>query len=114
MINMEATLKLERIGGFNGSAWCAEIIGYDPKYTYNRAFLKGRNDYTHANSKKTRGVYTYYTLEAGKVYEVLEPLSWQRSDRYFCKVDDDGDIVAIEKREVDELMNGKLMTNDEN
>ena len=106
---MEATLKLERIGGFNGIAWCAEIVGHDPKFTYERAFLKGRNDYTNANSKNTRGVYTYYTLESSRVYEVLEPLSWSRSARYFCKVDEDSDIIEIEKSEVDEILNSKSM-----
>lgn len=66
--------------------WVAEIIGRHPTYRYERRFLHGRKDYSRANGVGSRGVYLYYHLEPGRVYEVNELLSWSRSDRYFCQV----------------------------
>lgn len=81
--------------------WAAEITGFDTRFGYQRRFLYGKKDYMHANSMGSRGVYVYYTLESGAVYEVLEPLSWRKSDRYFCRVTDNGKIERILKEDVD-------------
>jgi hypothetical protein len=82
--------------------WVARIIGHDPKYKYVREFLKGKKDYTKANSKGSRGVYLWYILESGYVYEVSSPSTWSRIDRYFCTVTDDGEIQRVDKDYVDQ------------
>lgn len=82
-------------------SWCAEIIGHDPRYGYARRFLSCKRDYRTANSVGSRGVYKYYILESGHIYEVSSPLSWRKVDRYFCRVADDGSIIRLSQDEVD-------------
>lgn len=77
--------------------WVARITGHHPQYKYEREFLRGKKDYTHANSKGSRGVFVYYLLESGLVYEVKK-----RSDRFFCIVNDDGDIIKVTKGYVEQ------------
>lgn len=86
------------------SGWVAEITGYDQKYKYARKFLKPKIDYSRANSKGSRGVYAEYILESGRIYDVLQPVSWKNSLRYFCTVDDEGNIVQIEEERVREIL----------
>ncbi len=86
------------------SYWVAEITGVDRKYGYSRKFIKGRKDYKYSNSKGSRGVLIEYILESGRIYEVKKPLSWQRSERFFCKVADNGEIVRIDEEEVKECL----------
>lgn len=82
-------------------AWCAEIVGRDPRYGLDRRFLRGKKDYRFANSTGSRGVYLYFILESGRIYEVSSPQSWHRDDRYFCHVTDAGDIERITREDVD-------------
>ena len=70
--------------------WVAEIDGKHPKYRWERRFLDGRKDYSEANSIVSRGVYLYYILAPGHIYEVNDLVSWQSRQRYFCRVDDNG------------------------
>lgn len=81
--------------------WVAEITGSDLIYKYSRKFLKCKVDYSKANSKGTRGVIHWFILETGKIYEVESPVSWSRKERYFCKISECGDIIKIDKSEVD-------------
>lgn len=90
------------IGEREAPLWVAEIIGRDQVYRYGRRFLRGTRNYKYANAAGTRGIFTWYILESGRVYEVKSPQTWSRTDRYFCRVTDDGDIVRITKEEVDE------------
>jgi hypothetical protein len=53
----------------------------------------GRTDYSQANSKGSRGVRIWYTLESGRRYKVRSPQSWKSTDEYICHVAEDGDIV---------------------
>ena len=53
----------------------------------------GKTDYTHANSKGSRGVRVHYILESGKRYLVKSPQSWKSSDTYVCHVDKEGEII---------------------
>lgn len=78
--------------------WVAEITGLDPQYRYKRAFLSGQKDYSEANSIGSRGVYVYYHLEPGRVYEVNELVTWTRTRRYFCRVEH-GRIVEMGREE---------------
>ena len=89
------------IGQDPDSIWIAEIIGYNDRSEYQRRYLRGRRDYTKANSKGSRGVFMWYILEAGKTYEVSSRASWSRMDRYFCIVSPEGDIIRISKEEGD-------------
>lgn len=94
-------------GTFKASYFVAEITGLHPKYGYERRFLKPQRDYRSASSTGNRGVYAYYILESGKIYDVLKPVSWKNSHRYFCTVDEDGDIITLEKKEVDECLKNR-------
>lgn len=96
------------LGRWPARYWAAEITGFDSKFGYARTFLRGKKDYSDANGVGSRGVYVYYILESGHVYEVLRPKSWGRSIRYFCTVSETGEIVTMTKDEVNEwLKNGK-------
>lgn len=57
------------------------------------SIVRGRTDYSHANSKGSRGVKMWYTLKSGRRYKVKAPQSWKNSDEYFCHVNDSGEIV---------------------
>src|SRR5262245_32437940 len=65
------------------SYWVAQITGVHERFKYERKFLKGKKDYTHANRKGSRGVFVYYLVESGNVYEVKR----SSKRRYFCIVD---------------------------
>ncbi len=84
-------------GGFN-RAWVAIIKDYY-QGKFLREFPLGYKDYSEANSKGSRGVYKYYYLEEGYIYEVSEPTSWKNTDRYFCRVED-GIEFKMSKEEV--------------
>lgn len=97
---MKALINLECIGdgGSRGSRadyWVAEVIGLSPHFGVKRQFLGCHKDYSRANSVGSRGVYAYYVVESGHIYEVSEPLSWKKVDQYFCTVDGDGEIVRL-------------------
>jgi hypothetical protein len=77
--------------------WCAKITGKDTYYGYKREFVQGKKDYTHANSKGSRGVFVYFLVESGFVYEVKGSRR-----RYFCAVLENGDIAEISKEDVEE------------
>lgn len=85
----------EVFGKVPPTAWVAEITAFDAKYKYTRHFMRFKKDYSRSNSKGSRGVYAEYLLESGQIYEVKE-----RKERYFCKVDDAGEIVKITEEEV--------------
>lgn len=83
--------------------WVAEITGLSEKYKYKRRFLEYKKDYTDSNSIGTRGVYAYYILDNDRIYDVSEPISWGKTDRYFCTVRDD-EIIRLQESEVEELL----------
>lgn len=87
-------------GGMPSSGWVAEIIGFDKKYKYQRYFLKAKKDYSRGNSRGSRGIYAEYILESGRIYQVKEQTSWKNSEKYFCIVTEDGEIIKIDESEV--------------
>lgn len=95
-------------GGMPPSGWVAEITGFDLKYKYARTFLKHKLDYSRANSKGSRGVYAEYILESEKIYEVKERTSWKKVYRYFCTVNQEGEIVILPESEVQEWLKNHL------
>jgi hypothetical protein len=110
-------LHLEAIGedqaqglkmfGFKSRAWVAEIIGFSDRYigNFERRFLDPQTDYTHSNSKGSRGVIKVYYLYSEHIYEVAEPKSWKCTERYFCYIDDDGKLEVLTKEEVTTCLN---------
>lgn len=90
------------------SYWVAEITGSDPVYKYARAFLKGKKDYTKANSVGSRGVFINYLLESGHLYEIKAQVSWKSNDRYFCMVSDAGEITKLTPEEADQWLKEHL------
>lgn len=93
------TVEYETIGGER--PWVAEITGKDAKYGLARKFVDGTRDYSRANSKRTRGVYTTYTLVPGRVYECSDPRSWSRTERYFARVVD-GELETMDAEQVEQ------------
>ncbi|MEQ2441793.1 hypothetical protein [Solibaculum intestinale] len=81
------------------SSWVAEVLGPSEKYRLERNFLKPKLDYSRANGIGSRGVFAEYILESGKLYEVKSQESWSRTDRYFCIVDQDGDVIKISEED---------------
>lgn len=110
------TVALERLwrgvlsdGGVDGGRvmnlatrrpWVAEVTGLCPRFGLSRDFLHGKKDYRRANSKGSRGVYIYYRLKPGRVYEVNEWRGWRDLDRHFCRVEG-GNRIRMTRGEVD-------------
>lgn len=92
----------DAIGAPKPDYWVAMIVGFDKKFGYSRQFLKAKKDYAKANAKGSRGVFLWFFLESGYVYEVSAPKNWKKLDRYFCTVTDDGDIQRVNKEFVDQ------------
>jgi hypothetical protein len=100
---MRTALKLECIGGripgIPSRAWVKKgyikvtSVSAHPEWEFIRA---NTWDYSEANSVGTRGVYKYYWLEDGEVYEVSEPWSWGKTLHYFCVVIN-GEIRKVSK-----------------
>jgi len=95
-------------GSLSPSGWVAEIRGTDAKYKYARQFLKRKIDYSRSNSKGSRGIYAEYLLDSNSIYEVKQQTSWKNSSRYFCTVNQDGDIVKMNEGEVIEWLKNRL------
>lgn len=91
-------------GKMPSSGWVAEIIGFDAKFKYTRQFLKSKKDYSRANSVGSRGIFQEYILESDKIYEVKKQISQKNNLRYFCKVDNEGNIITIQENEVIEWL----------
>jgi len=90
-------------GNMPKSAWVAEIAGTHQKYKYDRRFLRYNKDYSRSNSKGSRGVFAMYILESGHLYDVKD-----HKNRYFCTVDNDGNIIKIPQSEVDQWLKDHL------
>jgi hypothetical protein len=79
--------------------WVARITGLDPKFGFEREFLKSNRDYREANGTGTRGVYLTFVLREGAFYEVHELLSWNKNRRYFCRAKQ-GSVVEVPEADV--------------
>lgn len=81
--------------------WVAEITGRaQGGRRFERVFLNGKRDYTDSNSTGSRGVVKWFELREGPVYEVSEPISWERGRRYFCRAVA-GNVVQVSEEEVE-------------
>lgn len=84
--------------------WVAQIVGTNPKWKYERKFLKPKKDYRKSNSTGSRGIYLWYILDADQVYEIKRPISCKRFERFFFTVTNDGSIKKITEDEVNEWL----------
>jgi hypothetical protein len=82
------------IGTFYMKPWVADITDARQELRYNK-------DVSQANGAFTRGVYLWFILESGRLYEVFEMLSWTRTSKYWCTVTENGDIqkLSFEEKE---------------
>jgi hypothetical protein len=78
-------------------AWIAEIVGIHPKWKFTRKFKRGKRDFTHASRNASRGVYFYYVLQPGTIYEISNPLSNKNTDRYFCRIENEEEVRMNEQ-----------------
>jgi len=85
----------------NPRPWVAEIVGVCPRYRFERVFLPPRIDYSNASSTGNRGVWFWWTLSSGRVYEAWRKTSWRYGrDRQFMSVTEEGDIRILSEEEV--------------
>jgi len=94
-----AIRKLLDTGGASLGPWVAEIVGLEPRWGFRRVFLRGRKDYSRSNSIGSRGVYVYYELHEGAIYDIHERTSWRSVDRRYARIGD-GHEVRMTKDEV--------------
>ena len=73
----------EKLLNFPSRCWVAELVNLSNQYGFQRRFLKPKIDYAKSNSKMSRGVFGFYHLEVGKLYEVKHQTSWKNTERYF-------------------------------
>lgn len=67
--------------------------------------LRGKRDYSRANSRGSRGIYVHYLLESGHLYWVTSKTSWRCTETYYCAVTDTGDINRVDKGDVPKWLN---------
>lgn len=87
-------------GKYQSSFFVAEIIGVDYKYTFKRLFINGKKDYSNSNSKGSRGIFMYYFLDSSKIYDIKRQVSWKKTERFYCKFNNNGEVVKITEDEV--------------
>lgn len=88
------------VGTMRQLPWVAQITGRDRKYGLKREFVRGQKDYTEANSVGSRGVFVLYILEKCRIYEVAKLTKWNKPERYFFRLDEDGIEVKLTGAEV--------------
>lgn len=79
--------------------WVARIDGTDPRWGFRREFVRGVHDYTYGEEHHSRGVWLYFFLPPG-LYEVYRPVSWKHEERYFVRVDGQGNLHRIRRQDV--------------
>ncbi len=79
--------------------WVAEITGRSRKYRYARSFIQPHVDYTMASDSFNRGVFAYYLVESGRMYEVKEKTP-EENLRYFLTVSEHGEKIKLTEEEL--------------
>lgn len=69
--------------------WVAEIVGLEGSARFLLEWQHGRKDYRRANSDGSRGIWVWYTLREGRYYWVQSLESWSRTERYYCRIEQD-------------------------
>ena len=84
---MVHSIKIELIGDGTprrrpAGVW--ELTGLSPgEGGFLKRVLSPHKDYSKANSVGSRGVFAFYLLEEGKIYEVMSPQSWGNTNHYY-------------------------------
>lgn len=86
-------------GGYKPRSTCFEIVSFTPWETRN---CPRKIDYSRANSKGSRGVYAWYTLESGHLYYIRQATSWKSEEVFYATVSDDGEIIKMTRAEAKE------------
>lgn len=106
--------ELHRLYGYEGrpgtgtvfkklsSSWIAEVLDIDPVYRFTRRFLNSNRDYSRLKNNG-QGVFAEFILESGRIYEIKN-----YKDRYFCRVDEECNIIKISETEVVECLKNRL------
>ncbi len=90
--------------------WVARITGSDEKYGLAREFLRGSVSFRDVEDELgARGVWRWFELEEGALFEVNAPLSWTSADRYFCR-SERGRVVRMTREEIGSYLGLKLET----
>jgi len=90
--------------------WVARITGRDAKYGLAREFLRGSVSFRDVEDELgARGVWRWFELEEGGLFEVNAPLSWTSADRYFCR-SERGRVVRMTREEIDSAIAARTMT----
>lgn len=92
--------------GSSRRPWVAEITGIDDAGKLERSFLAANWQRVRANSEHSRGVELWFILEDGRLYEVSRPVSWRRTERFFCVVDQTGTIQRLSQDEANKWLSG--------
>lgn len=105
---MYGVIRAELIRGTAWAArprpWVARLRGLDPRWGFQREFVRGVFDYTYARGKYGgRGIYVYWSLAPG-CYEVYRPISWRSEERFFIRVANDGEWHKIPREEVERCL----------
>jgi hypothetical protein len=106
-MSRQASLVSVHMGLGKLAPWVAEIVGTHPTFGFAREFLSPLRDYSEANSVGSRGVFLYYQLGVGKIYEVSARLSWKKKDRYFCRQEIGGARTRLTRDEVINILSTK-------
>lgn len=88
---------------YKSRAWVAIISGWGEEYKYDRIFVNPMIDYSGANAVGSRGVFKHYYLTDGVVYQISEPRSWNRTDKYYCRFEN-GEKIIMSEAEVDQWL----------
>jgi hypothetical protein len=89
--------------------WVARITGRDAKHGLAREFLRGSVSFRDVKDEiGARGVFRWYELAEGALFEVNAPLSWTSADRYFCR-SERGRVVRMTREEIDAALPAALV-----
>lgn len=72
-----------------------------------RTFLDGHTSYREADRKGERGIYLYFHVRPGRIYEVCHWTSWSNKERFFCRITDRS-VVHINKNEAIQCLKNGL------
>lgn len=79
--------------------WVDELTGLMLSGMFQRTRLKPKADYTHANSRGTRGVWFFWTLECGPVYHTRYRSTWTDWHERYLTVGPDGRLIDTTEQE---------------
>lgn len=86
-------MRLTALG--DARTWVAEVVGITAAGRIERKFVDGLKDYSDANGVGSRGVYKYYVLREGPLYEIVDRPGYGKPQRRrYCYVIC-GKIVSI-------------------